>query len=75
MNQLMIREIKFIGSFRYGDVFEDGIRLLAAGRVDLRPLVSEVFPLAEAAKALTGAADATASLKSSSILRERRGLS
>ncbi len=52
VNQLMVREIQFVGSFRYGNVFEEGVRLLAAGRVDLRPLVSDVFPLAQAPQAL-----------------------
>lgn len=55
VNQLMVREIQFVGSFRYGNVFEEGIRLLTAGRVDLRPLVSEVFPLIEAPQALVAA--------------------
>jgi len=55
VNQLMVREIQFVGSFRYGNVFEEGVRLLAAGRVDLRPLVSEVFPLAQAPQALEAA--------------------
>lgn len=55
VNQLMIREIQFVGSFRYGNVFEEGIRLLAAGRVSLRPLVSQVFPLTEAPQALVAA--------------------
>ena len=53
----MTREIRLLGSFRYGDVFDDAIRLAASGRVDLPALVSEVFPLAEAAEALTRAAD------------------
>jgi L-idonate 5-dehydrogenase len=55
VNQLMVREIQFLGSFRYGNVFEKGVRLLASGRVDLRPLVSQVFPLAEAPQALEAA--------------------
>ncbi len=55
VNQLMVREIQFVGSFRYGNVFEEGVRLLAAGRVDLRPLVSDVFPLAQAPQALLAA--------------------
>ena len=55
VNQLMVREINFVGSFRYGNVFEEGIRLLTSGRVDLRPLVSRVFPLAEAPQALAAA--------------------
>jgi threonine dehydrogenase-like Zn-dependent dehydrogenase len=45
------------GSFRCGDVFDDAIRLAATGRVNLATLVSDVFPLAQAAQALTRAAD------------------
>lgn len=44
-NQLMAREIHLVGSFRYGDVFGEAIRLVETGRVDLEPLISEVFPL------------------------------
>ncbi len=52
INQLMIREIQFLGSFRYGNVWEEGVRLLASGRVNLQPLVSRVFPLKQAPEAL-----------------------
>lgn len=55
INQMMVKEIQFAGSFRYGNVFEEGVRLLAAGRVDLRPLVSKVFPLAQAQDAVIAA--------------------
>jgi len=50
-NLVMNREINFIGSLRYGDVFDEAIRLVAAGRIPLRPLLSEVFPLSEAVRA------------------------
>jgi len=53
INQLMIREIQFVGSFRYSNVWEEGIRLVASGRVNLRPLISRVFPLQHATEALT----------------------
>jgi len=46
-NQVMVRETQYVGSFRYGDVFGEAIRLAATGRVRLDPLVSEIFPLAE----------------------------
>ncbi len=51
-NQLMAREIQFIGSFRYGNVFDEAIRLVETGRVDLEPLISEVFPLEEFPQAM-----------------------
>jgi L-idonate 5-dehydrogenase len=47
----MNREISFIGSMRYGDVFDECIRLVAAGRIPLRPLLSEVFSLTDAVRA------------------------
>jgi 2-desacetyl-2-hydroxyethyl bacteriochlorophyllide A dehydrogenase len=51
-NQVMSRETQFIGSFRYGNVFGEAIRLAAAGRVNLAPLISEIFPLAELPQAM-----------------------
>jgi L-idonate 5-dehydrogenase len=50
-NLVMNREIDFIGSLRYGDVFDECIRLVAAGSIPLRPLLSEVFSLSEAVRA------------------------
>lgn len=51
-NQLMVREIQFVGSFRYGNVFDEAIRLVATGRVNLAPLVSACFPLEELPQAM-----------------------
>ena len=51
-NHLMVNETQFIGSFRYGDVFGEAIRLVAAGRVNLAPLISEVFSLVELPRAM-----------------------
>lgn len=51
-NQVMAREIRFIGSFRYGNVFDEAIRLVETGRVNLEPLISGVFPLAELPQAM-----------------------
>lgn len=54
-NQLMLREIQFIGSFRYGNVFGEAIRLAASGRLNLQPLVSRVFPLSQVSEAMEAA--------------------
>jgi len=51
-NQLMAREIAYVGSFRYADVFDDAIALVRSGRVDVASLVSRVLPLEQAAQAL-----------------------
>jgi threonine dehydrogenase-like Zn-dependent dehydrogenase len=50
--QVLVRELNYVGSFRYGNVWEEAIRLVAAGRVNLQPLISRVFPLRQAAEAL-----------------------
>jgi L-idonate 5-dehydrogenase len=52
VNQLLVRELRFVGSFRYANVWEQAIRLVTSGRVNLRPLISRVFPLGEATAAL-----------------------
>ena len=51
-NQVMVREISFLGSFRYGDVFGEAIRLLASRRVDPRPLITGVWPLGRIGEAM-----------------------
>jgi len=62
-NQLMVREIRLVGSFRYGDVFDEAIRLVASGRIALAPLITGVLPLPEATAALALAADKSHALK------------
>jgi L-idonate 5-dehydrogenase len=62
-NLVMNREIQFIGSFRYGDVFEEAIRLAHSGRVNLQPFITRVLPLAQTAEALTLASAKDNSIK------------
>ena len=52
MNELLVREFQLVGSFRYGNVWEEAIRLVTSGRVNLQPLISRVFPLRQAVEAL-----------------------
>lgn len=63
VNQLMVREINFRGSMRYGDTFDEAIRLVAAGRIHVSSLINNVFALEDSVKALHLAADKTAALK------------
>jgi L-idonate 5-dehydrogenase len=51
-NQLMTREIQCIGSFRYGDVFAEAIRLVASGRVRVQPLITDVLPISRITDAM-----------------------
>jgi threonine dehydrogenase-like Zn-dependent dehydrogenase len=51
-NQVMARELQFLGSFRYGDVFDEAIKLASLGRLNLQPLISRVLPLERVAEAM-----------------------
>jgi len=62
-NQLMVREINFIGSMRYGNVFDEAIRLVEAGRIDLRGLISDVLPLADVDQAMRLASEKNTAMK------------
>ncbi len=62
-NQLMVREINFVGSMRYGNVFDEAIRMVQTRRVDVRALITGVLPLAEVSDALRLAGEKTTALK------------
>ncbi|MBI5690425.1 MAG: alcohol dehydrogenase catalytic domain-containing protein [Verrucomicrobia bacterium] len=62
-NQIMVREINFVGSMRYGNVFDEAIRLVASGRLDVRPFISAVLPLADCGRAMELAGDKANVLK------------
>jgi L-idonate 5-dehydrogenase len=62
-NQLMTREISFVGSMRYGNVFDEAIRLVQSRRIDVRGLITGVFPLADVGEAMRLAGEKTTALK------------
>ena len=62
-NQIMSRELDLRGSFRFGNVFAHAVRSIAERRVDVRPVLSGVHPLTEAASAIALARDKTVSMK------------
>ncbi len=62
-NQLMVREINFIGSMRYGNVFDEAIRLVQSRRIDVHGLITGVLPLASVDKAMRMAGEKTSALK------------
>ena len=62
-NQLMVKQITFVGSFRYADIFDEAIALVSSGRIDLKPFITGVFPLSEVNEAFASAFDKAHSLK------------
>lgn len=62
-NQIMVKQITFVGSFRYADIFDEAIHLVSSGRIDLKPFITGVFPLSQVNEAFAAAFDKTSSLK------------
>ena len=57
VNLLMAREIDLVGSFRFHEEFAIAVAALANGRIDVGPILSATFPLAEANAAMALASD------------------
>ena len=63
VNELMAKELDLRGAFRWGIEFDWAVEYLSSRRVDVRPLLSGQFPLADAVKAFALAKDKTQSTK------------
>ncbi|MEI4474139.1 L-idonate 5-dehydrogenase [Frigidibacter sp. MR17.24] len=60
---LVAREIRLQGSFRFDAEFATAARAIAAGRIDVSPLLTRVLPVAEATDAFTLASDKARAMK------------
>ena len=63
LNLIMAKELQVLGSFRFADGFQVGAALLAAGRIEVESLITEVLPLAQTPAALERAAGDPTALK------------
>ncbi|RZL75535.1 MAG: L-idonate 5-dehydrogenase, partial [Rhodococcus sp. (in: high G+C Gram-positive bacteria)] len=57
------REIDLIGSFRFNTEMDDVIQALADGSLDVAPVITAEYPVADALDAFALAADASRSSK------------
>lgn len=57
-------EITLTGTFRYANTYQDAIALVASGRVDLKPIITGHYTLAEAEQALQATRSDPANIKS-----------
>ncbi len=62
-NMIMAKELKFFGSFRYANVFDEAIRLVTAGKINLQPFITGVLPIKDFQQAMDLAADKVQALK------------
>ncbi len=64
MSFIQNREITLTGIFRYANTYEDAIALVAAGRIDLKSIITGYYPLQETEKALQATRSDPANIKS-----------
>lgn len=63
MTQIVAREIKVVGSFRFDPEFATAARLIDAGRIDVRPVLTGVLPAEQAREAFELASDKARAMK------------
>lgn len=63
INMLTAKEIAFAGTFRFHEEFGWAVEALASGRIDPRPLLTEVVPLDDAEAAFALASDRSRAMK------------
>jgi L-idonate 5-dehydrogenase len=63
VDEIMVKELDFKGAFRWGIEFDWAVQYIATRRVDVGPLLSRQFPLAQAVEAFELARDKTRSTK------------
>jgi L-idonate 5-dehydrogenase len=62
-NMVVSKEIEIRGTFRFHEEFGLAVDLINRGRVDLKPLLTGVYPLADAVEAFEAAGDRNRSMK------------
>ncbi|SAL42321.1 phosphoesterase [Caballeronia peredens] len=62
-NLVMAKELRYQGSFRFTDEYATAADEIASQRIDLRPLMTHAFPLADANRAFEVAQDRSQSMK------------
>jgi len=62
-NQIMVKSLAYIGTFRFVDEYAWAVDYLARGAVDVRPLLTEAVPVARVHDAFALAADRNRAMK------------
>jgi L-idonate 5-dehydrogenase len=63
MNTIVAKEIDLRGTFRFNEEFALAASLIGSRRLDVRPVISETLPMADAVKAFDLASDRSKSMK------------
>jgi L-idonate 5-dehydrogenase len=63
MNMIVAKELQLRGTFRFDAEFACAVDVLAAGAIDVAPLLTEIVPLADAVRGFELASDRGRSMK------------
>jgi L-idonate 5-dehydrogenase len=63
LNQVVAKEITLRGTFRFHEEFAWAVDFIVSRRIDVRPLLTEVVPLAEAVRGFDLASDRSRAMK------------
>jgi L-idonate 5-dehydrogenase len=55
INALLTKELQYVGSWRFANVFERVIEMVGSGRIDPRPLITRILPFDQLADAIAQA--------------------
>jgi len=62
-NMLVAKEIEMKGTFRFHEEFGTAVALINSGKVDMKPLLTDIYPIDEAVAAFEMASDRRKSMK------------
>ena len=63
MNMLVGKEVKWIGSHRFHDEYGEAVSLMSQQKINVRPIITDVFPVTDLHKAIQAATDRSMSVK------------
>jgi L-idonate 5-dehydrogenase len=63
VNALVAKEIRLQGTHRFHAEFGEAVAAIVSGRIDVRPIISERYPLEKAQEAFRAAADRSRAVK------------
>jgi L-idonate 5-dehydrogenase len=55
VNALLTKELQYVGSWRFANVFDRVIEMVTSGRIDPRPLITKIHPFENLADAIAEA--------------------
>jgi L-idonate 5-dehydrogenase len=63
LNVIVAKELELRGAFRFHEEFAVAVELLNKGLIDVKPLITGVFPYQESVKAFQTASDRSKAMK------------